>query len=245
MEWVRGKFIKACKNLLGYDNEVPEHLIAVANGCCKFSTKLQGKEFSFYQPPVWLEFLSPSLEKFSRWWHWEDLHRMKELFLQAAVDEHLKLVKCEPTSLEVHVALANAYVMLSSLYTLPKRGEGDEGDPWIPADTYTVDFEEKFRLTAEKAIEEFKILNAFAPEDPWVHAQLAYSYHDLQMPKEEIREYEAIIALRPDDKETMLKLGILYFQQGWNAKGLKIYEELKESNYKKAEQLIQFYGSFV
>ncbi len=112
-----------------------------------------------------------------------------------------------------------------------------------PPKKYSKSFKQKFRLTAEKAIEEFKILSDYAPHDPWVHAQLAYSYRDLQMPKEEIKEYEAILQLCPDDKETLFKLGKLYFEQGQNAKGLKIYETLKFSHYKKAESLIHFYGA--
>lgn len=64
------------------------------------------------------------------------------------------------------------------------------------------------------------------------------------MPKEEIKEYETILHLCPDDKETLFKLGKLYFQQGLNAKGLQIYEALKKSHYKKAEGLIAFYGAY-
>ena len=98
-------------------------------------------------------------------------------------------------------------------------------------------------MAAERAIEEFKILNDYAPEDPWIHAQLAYSYHDLQMPQEEIREYETVLRLKPDDMDTLFRLGVLYFQQGMNAKGLQAYEELKRFHYKKAEALIGYYGS--
>jgi len=97
---------------------------------------------------------------------------------------------------------------------------------------------------AERAIEEFKVLNDYAPNDPWVHAQLAYSYHDLQMPKEEIKEYETILKLNPGDRDTLYKLGLLYFQEGMNAQGLRIYEELKRSHYKKAESLMENYGSY-
>jgi hypothetical protein len=100
----------------------------------------------------------------------------------------------------------------------------------------------KFRETAGKAIEELKILSEFAPDDPWVHSQLAYSYHDLQMPVQEIREYETICRLAPQDKDALLKLGTLYFQLGENALGLKVFEELRRSHYKKAEQLIESYG---
>ena len=103
----------------------------------------------------------------------------------------------------------------------------------------------KFRATAERAIEEFKILNHYAPDDPWVHLQLAYSYHDLGMPDKETREYETVLKLCPDDRDILYKLGTLYFQQGQNAKGLQVYEELKDCNYKKAQQVISRYGDFV
>ena len=70
---------------------------------------------------------------------------------------------------------------------------------------------------------------------------LAYQ-HDFS--EEEIKEYETILSLCPDDKDTLFKLGMLYFQQGFNAKGLRAYERLKRSNYRKAEDLIKFYGAY-
>ena len=133
---------------------------------------------------------------------------------------------------------------LSSLYADPRKYQDYEEERYIPEGRCSEEMEAKFRATAERAIEEFKILNDYAPEDPWVHVQLAYSYHDLQMPEEEIKEYETVLQLRPNDKDTLFKLGMLYFQQGANAKGLRIYEMLKRTNYKKAESLIKFYGSF-
>src|SRR5262249_13631206 len=158
-----------------------------------------------------------------------------------SVEEHLKLVKCEPTNLEIHAGLANAYVMLSSLYADPRKYSDYDEEKYIPAERLSQQMQAKFRATAERAIEEFKILNDYAPHDPWVHMQLAYSYHDLQMPHEEIREYEKVLSLHPEDKDILFKLGILYFQQGMNAKGLRIYEQLKEHHYQKAENLIKFY----
>lgn len=168
---------------------------------------------------------------------------MKELLLSCSIEEHLKAVKCEPTNLDVHASLANAYVMLSALYADPRKFHDYDEEKYIPQERFSDAMEKRFRTIAERAIEEFKILNDYAPDDPWVHVQLAYSYHDLQMPKEEIREYEIVLKLRPDDHETLFKLGMLYFQQGMNAKGLKIYELLKKTSYKKAESLISFYGS--
>lgn len=241
---LRERYLGGCKSLLGYKEGVADLHIALASACCKLATSLEGREYTYYRPPQWLDILSPTLEKFSAWCHWSDLQRMKEMLLLSSVDEHIKLVKCEPTNLEVHAALANAYVTLSGLYADPRKSEGYEEDRWIPSEKFTQAFEQKFRSTAERAIEEFKILKDYAPDDPWVHMQLAYSYHDLQMPEEEIREYETILKLRPDDKDTLFKLGMLYFQQGKNAHGLRVYEMLKRSNYKKAESLIKLYGTY-
>ena len=134
-------------------------------------------------------------------------------------------------------------LMLSGLYVDPRKLDGYDEENAIPSKKYDEKFEKKFRMTAEKAIEEFKILSQYAPNDPWIHAQLAYSYHDLQMPLEEIQQYETIQKLNPDDKDNLYKLGVLYFQQGMNAKGLKVYEELKKAHYKKAENLIKHYGN--
>lgn len=237
-------YLQICREAIHYQEGVPEHHIALANAAHKFAASLHEKEYSYYPAPGFLKSLAPTLERFSCFVHWKDVHRMKELLLLAAVEEHLKVVQCEPTNLEVHAALANAYVMLSSLYADPRKYQDYDEERYIPPERNAPEMQEKFRATAERAIEEFKILNDYAPDDPWVHVQLAYSYHDLQMPDEEIKEYEIVMRLRPSDHDTLFKLGMLYFQQGANAKGLRIYEQLKQMHYKKAESLIRFYGSY-
>jgi len=239
---IQNRFLSRCKELVDYHEEIPEHHLALANACTTCAARLAGKESAYYCPPKRLDFLKPSLETFSRWRHWLDIHQMRELLLMTSVKEHIQLVKFEPTNLEVHAALANAYVMLSALYA--DADDQDDLPGGKSSDTIQQMMTRKFRLWAERAIEEFNILNDYAPDDPWVHAQLAYSYHDLGMPKEEMREYEIIRRLCPHDKEAVFKLGVLYFQQGENAKGLQIYEELKRSHFKKAEQLIDHYGDF-
>lgn len=243
LENFKERYSRGCKAIIKYRDGIPEHHVALANAYSKLSKHLQGREYQYFKPPSWFRLFSASLEKYSCWCFWEDVHKMQELLLQNSIQEHIKLVQCEPTSLDIHAALANAYVALSGLYLDPRKAENYEGGRWIPRQKYTMELEEKFRATAEKAIEEFKILNEYAPNDPWVHMQLAYSYRDLQMSQEETAEYEMTLKLRPDDKDTLFKLGRLYFMQGRNADGLKVYERLKHSNYKKAEQLISFYGA--
>lgn len=239
---LRYAYLAQCKEYLGYQEGMSEHHEALASAAAKLAHFLKDKEYAFYSLPKWLAVLAPSLEHFSCWWHWEEVHGMRELLLQYAVEEHLNLVRLEPTSLQVHANLANAYVMLSSLYSDPRKGEDQGEDRWIPQERFSEEMEERFRETARRAMEEFRILNDYAPNDPWIHAQLAYSYRDLQMPEEEIKEYETILELQPNDPEVLFKLGALYFQRGHNAKGLQAYQRLKQSHYKKAESLIKFYG---
>jgi hypothetical protein len=235
---VRNRFVAACKSLVGYQHGVPEHHLAIASACGRAATTLQGIEGRLYQPPRWLSFFEPLLERFSFWWHWEDVFRIRELFLLWAVQEYVELVKCAPTTLDGHIALANAYVMLTSLY-VPQEAEEQ---PWMLRAELSEELDRKFRASAERAMEEFKILNDYAPDDPWIHSQLAYSYRDLQMPEEEIRENETVLMLRPGDQDVLYRLGVLYFQQGHNAKGLRVYEELRHGDSLQAESLIRHYG---
>ncbi|MBA3722675.1 MAG: hypothetical protein H0W88_09785 [Parachlamydiaceae bacterium] len=241
---LKNDFINAVKSSLNFQENNSEHHLTIASMCCKLAVHLHDQEYKVYSFGPLFNFIAPSIEKLSCWCHWQDVHFMKEMLLNISVDEHIKLVKSEPTNLEVHAGLANAYVILSGLYVDPRTIEGHDDERWIPHNKYQGYFKQKFRLAAERAIEEFKILSAYAPNDPWVYAQLAFSYHDLQMPKEEIKAYETILELCPEDKETLFKLGRLYFEQGLNAKGLQLYENLKKSNYNKAESLIHYYGDY-
>jgi tetratricopeptide (TPR) repeat protein len=239
---IKERFVSACKSLINFQEGMPEHHMAVSAACCKLANRFHAREYSYYRPPRLLATLAPMLEKYSCWCHWQNLQMMKELLLQESVKEHIQLIRSQPVSLEAHASLANAYVMLSGLYIDPRKIGKYDHDLWIPEEKFNRASEEKFRNAAERAIEEFKILNEYAPNDPWVHSQLAYSYHDLQMPTEEIREYEILQKLLPDDRDNLFKLGILYFQQGLNAKGLRVYEELKKAHYQKADALIRHYG---
>lgn len=237
----RDFFVESCKSAISFREEIPEHHLVLANACIRFATILEGKESQMYWAPKVFAFLTPSAQRFSIFCHRQDLYAMRELLLKASIEEHVKLVRLAPTDLEVHAALANAYVLLSSLYINP-NGPKIESEDALQSEKEVALSKEKFLVTAKKAIEEFKIINDYAPHDPWVHLQLAYSYHDLGMPEEEIREYETVLELCPEDKETLFKLGALYFEQGHNAKGLQIYEELRKSNFKKADELLAYYG---
>jgi tetratricopeptide (TPR) repeat protein len=241
---LRNEFLNNCKKALNYQEGRSEHHIALAGASCKFGAALKGIEYNLYTVPKKLESFSNLFQKITCWAHAKDVHNMRELLFSAAIDEHISFIKFEPTNLEAHASLANTYVLLSGLYSDPKKSHDFDETLWLPSYRFNEDMQKKFINAAERAMEEFKILNDYAPNDPWVHTQLAYSYHDLQMPLEEIKEYETILKISPNDNETLFKLGVLYFEQGFNAKGLQVYEELKRVHYKKAEDLIRFYGSY-
>ncbi|HRD56184.1 MAG TPA: tetratricopeptide repeat protein [Parachlamydiaceae bacterium] len=249
-EKLKNSYERSCKLMFGYEETNIEKHVTLANAYCKLANSLHKKEAAAFKLPKILTktfpFLALQAEKFSAWCLFEDVHKMKELLLIGAVEEHIKVVKCEPASQVAHAALANAYVMLSGLYAAPDKLEPLEAKGKFKSFSSAISssMEQKFRLTAERAIEEFKIILDYAPDDPWIHKQLAYSYHDLQMPIEEIKEYEAVLKINPDDRDTLYKLGVLYFQQGFNAKGLRLYEKLKQFNQKKADQLIKFYAAY-
>ncbi len=241
LDEIHDLFLNTCEELIGFREDLPEHRLAIATACTRCAAAFRGQEASIWKFPRWLQVFKPSVASLSSWWHWENVHALQERLLLSAVEQHLELVKMEPTNLQVHAALANAYVTLSSIYLNPHQEKSEE-EKKQPHEARRHELEAKFRLAAERAIEEFKIINDFAPDDPWVHLQLAYSYRDLGMPNEVIREFETVYRISPDDDETLFQLGLLYFQQGFNANGLKVYEQLRQTHYAKAEQLILHYG---
>jgi hypothetical protein len=244
MHFVIQRFVATAHQTMTLNMDVGNRYTFLSQACIKFADALEGKESTLYRMPKWLSFLDGFASSISRWLYKEDLHRARELLLQQAVAETIEWVKCEPVSLEAHAALANSYIALSGLYAHPHR-QGQTEEDFKDFNKETIkSWETKFRAAARLAIEEFKIIQEFAPEDPWVHAQLAYSYHDLKMPAEEIKEYEILLSLDADDEETLFKLGTLYFEQGMNAQGLRTYESLLLINPSKAAELIKYYGNF-
>lgn len=226
---LRDLFLESCKSLLSYQEGIPSHHLAHAT--CQFANTLEGAEHSTYRAPHWLR---NGAEKLSCYLHWRDILSMRELLLSFAIEEQIKLVRNSPTDLQIHASLANSYVMFSRIYAKLKRKL---------ASSYSNSMSGRFNEMAKRAVEELKILSHFAPGDPWVHQQLAYSYGDLEMADEEIREYETLVRLRPEEPEILFKLGTCYFQQGLNAKGIEVYEELKRIQYEKVDDLLHFYGS--
>lgn len=223
----------------GYQPGNPDSHLKISRLCSKLADKLYQKEYRCLPLPKKFPYAAHLFSALSCSLYWRDVLYIRELLLQRGVDEHLELVRAHPANLDAHTMLANAYVMLSGLYA-PPEGEGE--DKWTPAERYGEEAQGKFRQAAVKAIEEFKILKDYAPKDPWIYSQLAFSYKDLKMPDEEKAAYEMILELKPNDHETRHKLGSLYFKRGENAKGLKVYDELKRAQHPRADELLSIYG---
>lgn len=217
---IRDLFLE--KNLTGIGDDPLVHS-RVAGNAIRVSENLKGVEYVLLKPPRWFSFLDTPLESLSVWAFSQDVFLMRTEFLHLSIYQYIEQIVRDPMDLEGHQEIANAYVMLYTL--LREAGHVEEA-----------------RKYCYRAIEEFKILCEYAPHDPWVHTQLAYGYHDLKMPKEEIREYEILLKLSPYDRQMLYDLGVLYFEQGMNAQGLKIYDDLKRVNPQRAEALIQHYG---
>jgi hypothetical protein len=241
---VRNRFISACKALLSSGPSTPSYHLALSSSLQRMLTTLHRQEYSYYSLPASFETLSPLMEKFSVWTHWKDLHQMKELLLLMIIKEKIELIKLHPTDLESHAHLADAYLALSRLYMDPRKLYPSEDHLWISPEYSSPEMLEKFKRAALKAIEEYDILDAYAPNDPWVHSQLADIYRVLHLPQKEMREYEAILNVSSSNREVLLRLGILYFQHGHSAQALRLYEALKNSGeLAPAEELISHYDS--
>ena len=170
----------------------------------------------------------------------EDLFLLKEVLLVAAKNELVKQIKNTPVDIEIHASLAMTYVKLSSLYKEQKNGDFLWKQKKKQKNKV---LDKKFSISIKRAIEEFQILNDLAPKDPWVHAQLAKSYEELEMIEEQMEQYERILELRPEDLQILFQCACCYFKLGYNAKGLRAYEKLKNAHFLRAKDLLAFYGN--
>jgi tetratricopeptide (TPR) repeat protein len=195
--------------------------------------------------PSCLSFLTTPCNRLIGYVAWQPLHTLSEVLFLSSINQHISRIKTAPTNLQYHASLANCYVMLANHYLEPMKTSPFMTWPGLLLTPRTrLILETKGRASSTSAIEELTILSSFAPDQLWVHDQLAISYRELEMPEREIEECETIIRLCPDDQQALLRLGTLYFRQGRNAKGLEVYERLKPIQPLLAEELISHYGAY-
>ncbi len=237
------EFMRACADSTPYPAGTPSYHTTLATANALLAEQLQDREYQLL-PAKWLpKPLMPLTESISALISWRDLFTLKEILLKNSIEECLQLVRSDPVHLTYHSQLANAYVLLSRLYRTPSLDENRDEKRWVSGERYGKKMEEKYRLATEKAIEEFKIISSYAPEDPWVLSQLVVSYRDLGLIFEEIHACEELLRLCPTESETLHRLGTLYFKLGANAKGLEVYRQLCHIDCTLAGNLISHYGN--
>lgn len=228
---------------------IPYHVGTLEYHCC-ITEAIFHLNASLTIPPLTSKWLLASdtssylIQKFRIWTRWKDLLKLKEMLLISSIQEHIRLVKKDPSDLEAHASLASNYVALATLYQDPKKLMVSEEIVWIPPEYDSEEMQKKFETALERALEEYHIIDEYAPNDPWVHAQRATLYKELDKAEEEQIEYEQILNIDPQNEEILLRLGKLYFRKGENAKGLKIYDQLQSLDENKAHALIGHYDAY-
>ena len=235
---LRTHFHNGCKkHIVPTLTEEEIHLAIAKNAFQLAATLGQKRIYALSLPPF--EFFKEFLLKSRFLFHFKDVLMMQELLIQLSLDEYIAVLKSEPTDLAVHTSLANVYMTLAKIYS-----PASELSSLLSEKVFKkIELPEKIELATKSAIEELKILDDLAPNDPWTHAQLASCYHSLEKWDDELTEYEILSNLRAKDKEILLRLGILYFKLGKTAKGLITYESLRKVDAKYSDHLITHYSS--
>lgn len=240
---IQKQFFSHLKRKMPENTSLLDYHLNIANAAFQLTTYLHQKETYILSLPPF-RFSEKLMIKIGFLFNWRDMQRMQEMLMNVAIKEHVRLIKMEPTNLAVHTSLANAFIALSKVYRIPQEDLFSES--YLMNKIFSNDLMRKrFSLATNRAIEELKVLDDLAPNDPWIHAQLATCYHHLEMVNEEIREYETLLQLRPNDKAILFRLGVLYFEVGKMANGLRIYEKLSTLDAKEAEELISHYDGFM
>ena len=236
---LKNQFTKACAKSCEKLAHTETHYV-LANALLRLNAMLKDQELRLYPFCKKPDHLT---SKISCLLHWKDVLKMQEVLILGAIDHYMQIIKRRPTDIELHTHLANAFVNLSRLYLEPKIKAQSQIIHLNESGSYAQELTHKFKTASASAIEEFKILNTYAPNDAWIHAKLAACYHQLHMFEEEITAYEKILAICPDDLHTMYRLSTLYFKKGKSAKGLRLYAHLKKANFEQCDRLLDHYDA--
>lgn len=240
---IRKEFLEHCQNQSPFERGTLDYHLSLKQALGYFFNQLQHKEYTYYSLPSLFKTLALLARKFSVWCHWKDRHQMQEFILLMMIKEQIEMIKIAPTDLEIHSGLAHSYSLLATHYQDPQKAFPHIDHLWISPEYHAPEMRQKFKKAAWKAIEEYKILDVYIPQDPWVHTQLAGVFHQLEMPNEEICAYETVLHVTPEEEGILFRLGTLYFEAGRNAEALKIYEKLKFFSQEKAQELLSHWSS--
>lgn len=240
---LRNEFITACNQLIVNESDSAARESLLFQALSLFISKLSIRSLGASWITLSTTF-AELVEKFCVWSQWKDLLKMKELLLMVSIWHYIERIKIDPSDLEIHATLANQYIVLSKLYQDPSQLTLNEILKWIPSEYQSEKMKQKAEIALFHALEEYQIIDNYAPNNPWVHLQCAAIYRNLEQCDKELKEYEKIFKNSPKNSEILLRLGALYFKQGQNALGLQMYDQLKSLDSRKAEQLIAHYNAY-
>lgn len=241
-------FLSVCKKSMPEEMSQSDYHLFLAQSMYTFASLFHAKELPAYLSSFPIVSFQRLMKKCCYLWHWKDFQKIKEILLLDCIYQHLALLKHEPTNLEVHASLGNSYLTLASVYKSMHRESLSQQEP-LSLDDLKEEFLKNFKGSISKAIEEYKIIRESShpdeshQDDPWVLAQLATCYHELELYDKEIEHFEKILEISESNQEVMTRLAYLYFQEGRNAQGFKLYKIIKEIDPKKAADLFDYYVS--
>jgi tetratricopeptide (TPR) repeat protein len=163
----------------------------------------------------------------------EELGKRRLLCLLSLIEEH-------PSDLRIHTEYTNNLLEQINLLQIPKSYQ----ELFFPSALKKFNHEDrkrKIKKLYHLAIEELKILNDLAPNDPWTHAKFADCYKGIHDQQNELLFVEKLKSLRPHDKEILYNLAELYFENHQYAKGIHIYDQLKLIDKNLAIKLMHNY----
>lgn len=234
---IRNTLLESCQNLFIQKNSTDTPHLQLAQIVLESITLLSEEEHNFYKKEALLLTLTPLSGKCKIRLHWKNFLAMKEFLFSLVLEEITDHIKEVPLDLKAHALLAETYLQHSLLYIPPEISSL----PWIPAEYFSSLFHQKFLACSTRAIEECSILEEYGEKNIWLYTKLSKIYQLQGDTEKEIQCQEKLLSLSFNDQEALIRLGILYFKQGYNAKGLKIYEELKNNFPTEATQLIEYY----
>lgn len=180
------------------------------------------------------------LHKVQRAVYWKHLFLCKEYFLSNACLLCSNEITKQPKNIRSHTALSESFLHLAALFT-PSKEVLQEEFSYVRGIYLEDSIVRKKTEVLHLCIEELTILDTLSPMDTWTHLQFSRCYKYLQNPLKQIHHLEILKNIDPLNEEWLQTLGKLYFKNGMQAKGLKIYDTLYSLNKEMATALIKEY----
>ena len=232
------QFIQSCQREIPVETSLQERHLALAHCLSQLATFLEHKDiYTLHVHPFTFE--TTGIIYAVKMLACQHILTWQKGLMRQAITEHIAYTQIDPLCIASHISLARTYIALANVCQGPQ--DRFFSHPSITARYNKPHHQKTAQKATELAVEELQILNDLAPEDPWVHAQLARCYHHLENPPLEIAAYETLHHLRPEDKTVLFQLGQLYFAENQTAKGLKVYQKLLSIDAKTATQLLKHY----